>query len=115
MPDFNVALAPAKLDQTINPWSWSLGSLSLFNINLGQSSDPQLESRILAEVGSYGRQLGQIGDALAVLIAHADLSGLDPREQKAIDRLKTQLQHVQVLKDERRHQAADPSLGLTTD
>ena len=106
MPNFSVSLAPAKLDQTINPWSWSLGSLSLFNINLGQSSDPALEQRILDQVGSYGRQLGQIGDAMAVLIAHADLSNLTPHEQAAIDRLKTQLEHVKVLKDERNQETA---------
>jgi heterodisulfide reductase subunit C len=109
MPNFNVSLAPARLDQTINPWSWSLGSLSLFSINLGQSADPPLEQRILDQVGSYGRQIGQIGDALAVILAHVDLGALSPSEQAAIDRLKTQLEHVKVLKDERRQEPANAS------
>jgi hypothetical protein len=106
MPDFSVSLAPAKLNQTINPWSFSLGPMSLFSVNLGQSADPPLEARILDQVGSYGRQIGQIGDALAVLIAHADLSALSPGEQDAIDRLKTQLDHVRVLKAERAREPA---------
>jgi hypothetical protein len=109
MPDFNVSLAPAKLNQSINPWSFSFGSMSLFNINLGQSSDPPLESRILDQVGSYGRQIGQIGDALAVLIAHADLGALTPLEQDAIDRLKVQLDHVRVLKAERARETTAPA------
>jgi hypothetical protein len=36
----------------------------LININLGQSSAPEVEQEILEDVGSYGRQLGRIGDAL---------------------------------------------------
>ena len=106
MPNFSVSLAPSKLDQVINPWSWSVGSFSLFSIDLGQSADPALEQRVLDQVGSYGRQIGQIGDALAVLLAHVDLGKLKPEEQLAIDRLKTQLEHVNVLKAERRQQSA---------
>ena len=58
--------------QAINPWSWTFGAASsqagLVNSNLGRSSDPELEKELLDEVGSYGMQLGRIGDALAVLI-----------------------------------------------
>ncbi|MBL8432583.1 MAG: hypothetical protein JNK80_09330 [Dechloromonas sp.] len=58
--------------QAINPWSWTFGAASsqagLVNSNLGRSSDPELEQELLDEVGSYGMQLGRIGDALAVLI-----------------------------------------------
>ena len=97
---FTLALAPRQLSQVINPWSWSFGDLSLFTVNLGQSGAPQVEAKVLEEVGSYGRQLGRIGDALAVLIAHADLSGLTDTEQAAIDALKLQLEHVDVLKRE---------------
>ena len=74
--------------------------MGLFNINLGSSGDPALEERILAEVGSYGRQLGRLGDALNVLLAHVDLGALKPEERKAIDALKLQLEHVEVIKRE---------------
>ena len=40
----------------------------LINITLGQSSDPAVESDVLSDVGTYGKQLGQIGDALLAVI-----------------------------------------------
>ena len=100
MPQFAVQLAPSSLAQTINPWTFTFGQMGLFNINLGSSGDPALEARLLDEVGSYGRQLGRIGDALEVLLAHVDLGKLKVEEKQAIDDLKLQLQHVQVIKTE---------------
>jgi hypothetical protein len=98
MPDFKLALAPQQLTQTINPWSWTFGNVSLFSINLGKSAAPDVEARILDEVGSYGRQLGRIGEALAVVIAWAEQQGM--HEDPAIAALKLQLQHVDVIRRE---------------
>jgi hypothetical protein len=44
--------------------------------------------------GSYGRQLGRIGDALEVLLKHVPLDGLSGPERDAIDALKGQLAEV---------------------
>jgi len=77
-----------------------MGDVSLFTVNLGQSAAPQVEARALNEVGSYGRQLGRIGDALKVLLDHVDLTGLSPSEQAAIDAINLQLDHISVLKRE---------------
>ena len=76
---FNLALAPSQLTQTINPWSWTMGDISLFTVNLGQSSEPAFEARVLEQVGTYGRQIGRIGEALAVI----NRIGVDPEEQPA--------------------------------
>jgi hypothetical protein len=43
-------------------------TFGLFNINLGSSGDAALEQDMLAKVGSYGRQLGRVCDAIEVLI-----------------------------------------------
>jgi hypothetical protein len=63
MPEFRLPLS-GDVTQAINPWSWffrTVGNqLGLININLGKSSDPELEQRIVNEVGTYGKQLGQI-------------------------------------------------------
>jgi hypothetical protein len=99
MPNFTLALAPSQLTQSINPWSWSMGDFSLFTVNLGQSSDPAFEARVLQQVGSYGRQIGRIGEALAVLLDRADLSSLSPVEQSAIDDLRRQVAEVVALKE----------------
>jgi hypothetical protein len=100
MPQFSVQLAPSQLAQTINPWSWSFGQVGLFNVNLGTSGDPAVEARVLDEVGSYGRQLGRIGDVMGILIDRLDASSLSPDERQAVEALRLQLQHVDVIKRE---------------
>jgi hypothetical protein len=104
MPNFRLALS-GDVTQTINPWNWffrTIGSqLGLININLGKSSYPALEEQILNDVGSYGRQIGQIGDALRVLIAHVKLDDLKPEEESAVKALLYQLDEVDRLKTKR--------------
>ncbi len=100
MPDVKFALAPNRLTQTINPWSWTFGDFSLFTVNLGKSAAPDVEARVLDEVGSYGRQLGRIGDALAVIVAWAEAQGMP--EHPAIAALKLQLEHVDIIRREQK-------------
>jgi hypothetical protein len=107
MPDFKLALAPSQLTQTINPWSWTMGNVSLFSINLGTSKAPGVESRVLDEVGTYGRQLGRIGEALAAVIAWAESQGMP--ETKAIAELKLQLEHIDIIRREEGLPAALPA------
>jgi hypothetical protein len=95
-----VSLAPNQLSQVINPWSWTMGDFSLFTVNLGQSAAPAVETRVLDEVGTYGRQLGRIGEALKVIMTRVDLTNLSPGDQAAIEALKLQLDHVDVIKRE---------------
>ncbi len=101
MQQFTLALAPSQLTQSINPWSWSFGDFSLFTVNLGQSSDPAFEARVLEQVGSYGRQIGRLGEALAVLVRRADLSDLCDDDRKAIDDFLRQVDEVAQLKSGR--------------
>jgi hypothetical protein len=107
MPDFKLALAPSQLTQTINPWSWTFGNVSLFSINLGASKAPEVETRVLNEVGSYGRQLGRIGEALAAVVAWAESQGMP--QTKAIEELKLQLEHIDVIRREEGRGAALPA------
>ena len=97
MQDFSLSLAPSRLDQVINPWTWNL-----FTINLGQSSDPKVEQRILDEVGSYGRQIGQIGDVVGVLASLIDRDALNDTQKAAFDKLDDQLKLVSLIKEQRR-------------
>jgi hypothetical protein len=106
MPDVKLALAPSQLTQTINPWSWTFGNASLFTINLGTSSAPGVETRVLDEVGSYGRQLGRMGEALAAVIAWAETQDMPPN--KAVDDLKLQLEHIDIIRREEGLDAALP-------
>jgi hypothetical protein len=97
---FQFSLAPDRLWQAINPWSFYQqgAQLGLVNINLGQTPHPEIEQKVLDEVGSYGRQLGRIGDALEVLIDHARLKDLSPPETDAILILKGQLADIRKVK-----------------
>ena len=97
-------LAPENLWQAINPWLFAPELLfrgdqvGLINIAIGDTRHPDVERQILDEVGSYGRQLGHIGDALEVLIDHAQLKGLSRAESDAIDILKGQLAEIRKVK-----------------
>ncbi|MBV9931731.1 MAG: hypothetical protein JO013_12400 [Alphaproteobacteria bacterium] len=101
---FKVPLAPEKLWQAINPWTfYNQGAqLGLVNINLGQTPHPEIEQKVLDEVGSYGRQLGRIGDALEVLIERLPLADLTAAEKDAIAILRGQLAEVRKVKQRER-------------
>jgi hypothetical protein len=107
---FQFSLAPEKLWQAINPWSFYQqgAQLGFVNINLGQTPHPEIEQKLLDEVGSYGRQIGRIGDALEVLIDRLPLEGLSPDQTDAIQILKGQLAEVRKVKRRERAGGANP-------
>jgi hypothetical protein len=99
---FGVSFAPENLWQPINPMTVSLQNLRLFDIDLGHAKSPDLEREILDDVGSYGRQIGRIGDAVEVLLRHFKHDGdLTEAEQNAIAILKAQLAEIREIKEKR--------------
>ena len=62
-------LAPTSLTQPILP-NWQF---HLFNVNLGTSSNPAVEQAALARVGSYGRQIGHLAEALELIVKKTKL------------------------------------------
>lgn len=105
MSEFRLPLS-GDVTQTINPWTWMFSSVGsqfgLINVNLGKSSDPELEAEILEEVGTYGRQIGQLGDAIRVLLDHVKLGELTKEEKQAIADVRLQLDQIDRLKRKRR-------------
>ncbi|PNU03570.1 hypothetical protein [Novosphingobium guangzhouense] len=97
-PSFS--LAPEKLWQAINPWNWTFegSQVGLINVNIGATKYPETERAILDEVGSYGRQLGRIGDALEVLIGHFDAQALSEAERDALTILEGDLAKIRRIK-----------------
>lgn len=99
---FQVSLAPQQLWQAINPWTfYQQGSqFGLINIDLGETPNPQIERSILDQVGSYGRQIGRIGDALEVILDHLKLKDKDlsQDEKDTLDVLRGQLAQVRQIK-----------------
>jgi len=76
---------------------------------MGQSSEPKVEADVLSDVASYGKQLGRIGDALIVLLAHFHpRAPLTEEETAAIDALKDMLGKVADVKKRHKRPALRP-------
>ncbi len=106
MPAFRLPLS-GNVTQSINPWTMlfnPVGSqVGLVNIELGQSSQPEVEQEVLSDVASYGKQIGRIEDALIVLLDHFNPSRpLTGQEQQAIDDLRELVGQVARVKQRHR-------------
>jgi hypothetical protein len=113
MPTFRLPLSGNML-QAINPWTAftsPLGSqMGLFNVTIGQSSEPEVEADVLSDVASYGKQLGRIGDALVALLNHFHpRTPLTEEEAAAIDDLREMLQQIADVKCKHKRKALRPS------
>ena len=85
----HIQLAPGSLYQPILP-GWQL---SLFSVNVGVSSDAEMEKAAIRQVGSYGKQIGHLAEALEVVIRHQRLleSTWPSRSVSTIRTLKAKL------------------------
>jgi hypothetical protein len=106
MPAFRLPLS-GNVTQSINPWTMlfnPVGSqVGLVNIELGQSSQPEVEQEVMTDVASYGKQLGRIEDVLMVLLDHFHpVRPLTAQEQQAIDDLRELVSQVQRVKQRHR-------------
>lgn len=104
---YRISLAPEKLWQSIDLWPFCQqgARFGFVNIDLGQTVYPEVEPRVLDEVGSYGKQIGRIGDARDVPLRPVDLGELDRRERDAVAILQGQITEVRQVK--RRGQASE--------
>ena len=73
-------LAPNALSQPILP-NWSF---HMFNVKLGTTSNAAVEEKALEQVGSYGKQIGHLAEALEVVIQRLKL--LDAKDMSREDR-----------------------------
>ena len=94
--------------QWINPiTSWWSGNQ--VSVNLGESGSTETEAEILRRVGSYGRQLGKITDALVVLLRHLpDRKNLPPEERKVIDAFEKVANDIADIKEKHKLSAVRP-------
>lgn len=118
MPTFKLPLS-GNVVQAIGPWTVFMppiaSQMGLFNVSIGQSSEPAVEGDVLSEVASYGKQLGRIGDALIVLLAHLrPTTALTEEETAAIHDLKDMLQQIADVKDRHKRKAMRPGSCVPT-
>jgi hypothetical protein len=84
-------------NQTIAPvTSWFS---PVVNVNLGYSAAPQIETEVLDEVGSYGKQLGRIGDVIELLLDKLEPKlELEPKEADTVLALRGMLADIRKIK-----------------
>jgi hypothetical protein len=98
------------IEVTQNPGGFPMTAIRLplsgdvtqvFNINVGESSNPDIEKAAICKA-SYGMQLGRIGDALIVLLRYVQLPPEDqlrPEERHALRDLKRMLDDIADVKE----------------
>jgi hypothetical protein len=77
--------APERLYQPILP-DW-FSNWSFVRIDMGASANPELERHLISRVGSYGRQIGRLVEAVEVLAAKLPRAKLTEKEKAALDGL----------------------------
>jgi hypothetical protein len=87
---------------SVAPWT-NFGAVgnhfSFLNVEVGHSSAPEVERKVLENVGSYGKQLGRMGDALRVLLDHFEPEKpLSRKERKVIRALQAMLDEIDDIK-----------------
>jgi hypothetical protein len=96
--------------QWINPVTWfASGNQISTNVYLGESSSPETEAEILDRVGTYGRQLGQITDAIIVLVKHLpDHENLPRKENDVLKAFEKMANDIADIKEKHKRQAVRP-------
>ena len=98
-------LAPGTLYQPILP-GWQI---SLFSVNLGASSDAEMEKAAIQQVGSYGKQIGHLAEALEVVIKQLkllDSKGLSQEDKDALQVFLGDVAEVRGVKAKEQKQTA---------
>jgi hypothetical protein len=85
--------------QPITSWFRTVSTqLGFVNINEMQSENPDLEKRIVNEVGSYGKQLGRVVEALLAVCEHLETGRWAPEEQEAVRSFKRLAEEIDAFK-----------------
>lgn len=104
MPDVNLPVS-TPLGGAYRSWLSMFNAYGdqtgLINVMPGTSTNPAVEQQVVTDVGSYGKQLGRIGDVVAVLLRHLPQDvKLAPEEQRAITDLKSMLNEIANIKEQ---------------
>jgi hypothetical protein len=86
--------APTSLNQPILP-NWSF---NLWSVNLGASSNAAIEQESLQAVGSYGKQIGHLAEALELVIGKLKLLESKDLSQSERDTLRVFLGDVSAVR-----------------
>ena len=96
------------VNQRINPiTSWFSGNQ--ISVNLGELGSPETEAEILRRVGTYGRQIGKMTDAMVVLMKHwPDRADLSKEQLDVIEAFEKMANAIADIKEEHKRPAVRP-------
>lgn len=112
MPVFKLPLS-GDVVQSIYPsfFNPTGGQFGLINITVGQSSAPDVEKDVLSDVAGYGKQIGQIADALLAVVEHLEARP-DPAlaDDQAVIAFKALMHEIAKVKERHGRKACRPKL-----
>jgi hypothetical protein len=71
-----------------------------FNINVGSSLDSSLETKLIAQAGSYGRQIGRLYDIVTLMLEHMDKGTKPDQGAKAVIEFRKMAALITAIKDD---------------
>ena len=95
------SLAPQQLSQLINPLSWwnsGTDQIGFINISGTASAKPEVEADIIANVATYGRQLGRITDVLQAVLGQMHTNRWPAAEQEAVSQFRDMAAKIEAVK-----------------
>lgn len=113
MPVFKLPLS-GDVVQSIYPsfFSPTGGQFGLVNVTVGQSSAPEVEKDVLSDVAGYGKQIGQVADALLAVIEHLEArSDHALADNEAIIAFRQLMHSVATVKERYGRKACRPKRG----
>lgn len=107
MAQFKLPLS-GNVSEWINPMTWFMSGNSL-NVYVGDFSAPEVETEVLDRIGTYGKQLGQLTDAMVVMLRHMpDRSSWPAGEQATIEKFEAMAADVAAIKEKHKRPAVRP-------
>ena len=95
------SLAPNQLSQLINPLYWlnsGTDQIGFINISGAASAKPEVEADIIANVATYGRQLGRITDVLQAMLGQMHPNRWPAAEQEAVSQFRDMTAKIAAVK-----------------
>jgi hypothetical protein len=97
--EWNLPLSGAVTMPITMP-SFNGAQFGLFNINVGSSLDSSLETKLIAQAGSYGRQIGRLYDIVTLMLEHMEKGTKPDQGAKAVIEFRKMAALITAIKDD---------------
>jgi hypothetical protein len=98
------------INDPITNWSRFISPSVNFGVNI---EDAPVEEQVLNGVGSYGKQINRINDALTVLLLRLDRQSLTPLEAEAVRQFESMAARADEYSSRAQDEAQSPLYAMT--